>query len=213
MFRSTVLAALAAALLTACESASPAAACAPACAGRPCGDDGCGGSCGTCSAGTTCSAAGTCDAPPPGCTPSCAGKTCGDDGCGGSCGTCSGGLVCGASASCELPPSPACGGALRCSFEAHTAFEYACAKRGDGTWDCQRTGYVIDWIPGVYQGAYANYDACRIACAGGNSSCGHTDVDYVVECQACEASCVAPTSTEACTLATADACPFPCGCR
>jgi len=54
------------------------------CHGKQCGDDGCGGSCGTCAPGTTCNAEGACVT----CTPSCAGKSCGDDGCGGSCGTC-----------------------------------------------------------------------------------------------------------------------------
>jgi len=33
-------------------------ACLPACTGKQCGDDGCGGSCGTCAAGTTCIAGG-----------------------------------------------------------------------------------------------------------------------------------------------------------
>lgn len=48
-----------------CSDASDAGAdagpeaCTPACGGRVCGDDGCGGSCGTCGAGTTCSD-GTC---------------------------------------------------------------------------------------------------------------------------------------------------------
>ncbi len=56
------------------------------CKDKQCGHDGCGGSCGTCAAGTTCNESGACVA----CTPSCNGKTCGDDGCGGSCGTCAG---------------------------------------------------------------------------------------------------------------------------
>jgi hypothetical protein len=55
-----------------------------ACGTKTCGDDGCGGSCGTCSNGTTCES-GTCVGA---CVPSCEGKPCGDDGCGGSCGTC-----------------------------------------------------------------------------------------------------------------------------
>ncbi|MBM4355846.1 MAG: hypothetical protein FJ109_18990 [Deltaproteobacteria bacterium] len=59
--------------------------CAPACGGKECGDDGCGGTCGLCGAGTTCQA-GTCKAGA--CTPNCAGKTCGSDGCSGTCGTC-----------------------------------------------------------------------------------------------------------------------------
>ncbi|MCA9607115.1 MAG: hypothetical protein KC619_16025, partial [Myxococcales bacterium] len=55
-----------------------AGGCVPSCVGRTCGDDGCGGSCGTCTTGTC--EAGTCS-----CTPNCVGRTCGDDGCGGSC--------------------------------------------------------------------------------------------------------------------------------
>ncbi len=67
------------------------AACAPACGGRECGDDGCGGSCGTCSGGGTCSN-GVCGGGS--CTPDCAGRECGDDGCGGSCGSCLAGEAC-----------------------------------------------------------------------------------------------------------------------
>ena len=63
--------------------------CTPSCVGKECGDDGCGGSCGTCPPGKTCK-----DYRCIGCTPSCVGKECGDDGCGGSCGTCPPGKKC-----------------------------------------------------------------------------------------------------------------------
>jgi hypothetical protein len=96
--------------------------CSPNCSGKVCGDDGCGGTCGTCpvagqvcNKGVCCSpncsgkvcgdngcggSCGTC--PTPGqvckngicCTPNCTGKVCGDDGCGGSCGTCPSGISC-----------------------------------------------------------------------------------------------------------------------
>jgi hypothetical protein len=56
--------------------------CLPLCEQKSCGDDGCGGSCGSCAENEAC-AEGQCL-----CVPSCAGKTCGDDGCGGSCGEC-----------------------------------------------------------------------------------------------------------------------------
>jgi len=56
--------------------------CTPSCASKNCGDDGCGGSCGTCSSPSQC-VNGVCS-----CSPSCLGKMCGDNGCGGSCGTC-----------------------------------------------------------------------------------------------------------------------------
>lgn len=76
--------------------------CLPDCEGRVCGDDGCGGSCGSCETGITCSDQGQC-----GCTPSCDGKACGDDGCGGDCGQCFVGEVCqGGTCECE----PQCGG-------------------------------------------------------------------------------------------------------
>ena len=77
----------------------PTCVCTPACAGLACGDDTCGGTCGTCGAGTACSQDQTsCVA----CTPSCTGAVCGDDGCGGSCGTCAGTDVC-AGGAC-VPP-------------------------------------------------------------------------------------------------------------
>lgn len=69
---------------------APKTACEPSCEGRACGDDGCGGSCGACEDGLSCSH-GQCIA---GCVPNCAGLTCGDDGCGGSCGTCEENFTC-----------------------------------------------------------------------------------------------------------------------
>jgi hypothetical protein len=71
-----------------CEpDASPA--CEPDCDRRQCGDDGCGGSCGTCPAGTACAPAGICV-----CVPECGARTCGGDGCGASCGTCAADETC-----------------------------------------------------------------------------------------------------------------------
>ncbi len=69
-----------------CRGACP---CEPECAGKVCGGDGCGGSCGECTAPAVCQPDGTCA-----CIPACTGRECGDDGCGGSCGECLGGLVC-----------------------------------------------------------------------------------------------------------------------
>jgi hypothetical protein len=70
--------------------------CIPDCYGKECGDDGCGGSCGTCAFGESCTY-GTCSSS---CTPDCYGKECGDDGCGGSCGTCGYGKTCDAYGTC-----------------------------------------------------------------------------------------------------------------
>lgn len=73
--------------------------CEPACTGLSCGDDSCGGSCGSCAAGEDCNA-GQCV---PACTPDCAAKSCGDDGCGGMCGDC-GSFSCTAG-QCDWPPT------------------------------------------------------------------------------------------------------------
>lgn len=65
--------------------------CVPNCAdyGRKCGSDGCGGTCGSCSAGKICSE-GQCVSS---CSPVCESGYCGPDGCGGTCG-------CGADKNC-----------------------------------------------------------------------------------------------------------------
>jgi len=74
--------------------------CTPDCTGRQCGDDGCGGSCGTCAYDEWCNDLGICVWE---CQPDCTGKECGPDGCGGSCGTCAPMQVCDATARCVLP--------------------------------------------------------------------------------------------------------------
>jgi hypothetical protein len=71
--------------------------CTPQCSGKQCGSDGCGGTCGTCATGQTCSASGQCTGS---CTPQCSGKQCGSDGCGGSCGTCATGQICSPTGQC-----------------------------------------------------------------------------------------------------------------
>jgi len=66
----------------------PELTCLPACEGRDCGDDGCGGTCGSgfycggAAAPGLCLDDGTC------CLQQCLGRFCGDDGCGGDCGVC-----------------------------------------------------------------------------------------------------------------------------
>ncbi|MCB9738975.1 MAG: hypothetical protein H6747_06890, partial [Deltaproteobacteria bacterium] len=73
--------------------------CTPDCSSRNCGDDGCGGSCGTCQDGWTCPTNGICI-----CATDCAGKACGGDGCGGSCGVCAGDATCDAGGQCICKP-------------------------------------------------------------------------------------------------------------
>jgi hypothetical protein len=63
--------------------------CQPNCDGKECGDDGCGGTCGSCCPGIPC-IDGICN-----CAPlDCSGKECGPDGCCGSCGECPAGFEC-----------------------------------------------------------------------------------------------------------------------
>ena len=98
--------------------------CTPACAGRQCGGDNCGGTCGTCAAGQTCSSTGTCAAA--GCTPVCAGKACGPDGCTGTCGTCAAGATCSAAGQCV---STACAHGLCAAGPALAASCDPCAAK------------------------------------------------------------------------------------
>ncbi len=84
--------------------------CRPDCRDLECGDDGCGGSCGTCPGGDECSPTGHC------CVPDCEGRVCGGDGCGGSCGQCEPNLFCvDEGRGCE----PSAGGYEHASREVH----------------------------------------------------------------------------------------------
>ncbi|KKW01417.1 MAG: Galactose oxidase [Parcubacteria group bacterium GW2011_GWA2_48_9] len=91
--------------------------CVPACIGKVCGSDGCGGSCGDCSAGTICS--GESCVP---CTPNCTGKICGSNGCGGSCGSCSSEMSCSAG---QCITNPSGGGIIKPCFLAGTSIGLA----------------------------------------------------------------------------------------
>lgn len=81
--------------------------CVPACDGLECGDDGCGGSCGTCPAAAPICTEGTCTIA---CAPNCAGSACGDDGCGGSCGTCPSAAPMCIANQCVATCTPSCAG-------------------------------------------------------------------------------------------------------
>jgi len=67
------------------------ATCNQQCQGKECGDDGCGGQCGSCGFDQECNDQGQCVAT---CDKQCLGKECGDDGCGGQCGSCGFDQVC-----------------------------------------------------------------------------------------------------------------------
>ncbi len=82
--------------------------CVPQCDGKECGADGCGGLCGFCVFGLTCSPAFKCK---PNCTPACDGKQCGPDGCDGFCGSCPKNFQCGPDGKCyDVTCIPSCAG-------------------------------------------------------------------------------------------------------
>lgn len=104
-------------LHAACDEGDPieasyASICVSECEDRECGDDGCGGSCGTCKGcGYECQW-GTCE------FSACDDLECGDDGCGGSCGQCT-----------QWPRSACTGGLCTCS---PSCTEMACGDDGCG---------------------------------------------------------------------------------
>jgi len=60
--------------------------CTPQCEGKLCGDNGCGGTCGSCPKEFNCNTDGQCVSNA--CVPQCDGRVCGFDGCDGTCGEC-----------------------------------------------------------------------------------------------------------------------------
>ena len=81
--------------------------CTPACDGKECGNDGCGGSCGTCDPGFYCDQ-GSCQEGE--CVPDCEDKECGSDGCEGACGDCLDGYYCDQGTCVEGECVPLCDG-------------------------------------------------------------------------------------------------------
>ncbi|GEM_PF-1508435 len=131
--------------------------CTPKCAGKECGDDGCGGSCGTCDAGFLCNA-GMCEA----CVPACDGKECGDDGCGGSCGTCAAGEECSGLGKCDEPgnwPTNCQGTQAPVSDDCMGATYEGCCNNGITYWCENNALYCID-------------------CPANGAQCGWSDQGY-----------------------------------
>lgn len=89
-----------------CDDGVCAAICISECS-RACGDDGCGGSCGTCPDSAPFCTQNGCSAE---CIPDCAARACGDDGCGGSCGQCTSAMPFCSDGQCVQDCDPACDG-------------------------------------------------------------------------------------------------------
>jgi|GEM_PF-1816696 len=135
--------------------------CAPDCNGRSCGDDGCGGTCGTCSAGTCDADTGVCQ-----CTPSCDGTSCGvSDGCGGVCG-------CGAGQVCNNPQgtggtccAPSCSG-KECGSDGCGGTCGDCQGTFNGQGNCDTaSGMCVCDGTGVCSSKQCGTDGCGNACS------------------------------------------------
>jgi len=161
-----------------------AVACTPNCGARRCGDNGCGGSCGSCAAGQACTAAGTCAAST--CTPNCTGRSCGMDGCGGSCGSCSG------TGSCNAMTGQCC--TPNCDGRS-------CGPDGcGGVCGTCPGGLVCDSVRGSCT------PTCTPTCAGRNcgpNNCGTGSCGTCLSGQACSPS---GTCVSACFARVGDAC-------
>ena len=132
--------------------------CLPDCDGKQCGDDGCGGVCGTCAPGTLCEE-DMCMA----CEAQCEGKVCGDDLCGGTCGSCDPFDECVEGQCIECVPQcegkecgdDGCGGECgKCGEEQACTTEYKC----------------VDCVPQC-EGMICGPDGCGGTCNGCTFDC------------------------------------------
>ncbi len=143
-----------------------AVACVPDCAGRECGDDGCGGVCGSCPAAAPICDDGLCAVS---CQPACAGKQCGPDGCGGTCGACTGEATCDAAGVCQPPVcSPQCGG-KECGDDGCGGACGACP----GGYACDAAFQCVSTCAPSCVGKQCGDDGCGGSCGAcsGGSSC------------------------------------------
>ncbi len=187
-----IVGALLALSLTACSSSgsdSDSGVCEPVCSGRDCGDDGCGGTCGSCDGNSFC-ALGQCV-----CQPQCGLNVCGDDGCGGTCGTCPTGFACDAG---ECLCAPDCG-------------DRSCGD--DGCWgSCGTCGSDELCVtgeccePDCAPGQECGDDGCGGECGScpGGVTCADGICDCTSECVA--GSCAPDACGQPCPCADGEAC-------
>ncbi len=170
--------------------------CIPDCFLSDCGDDGCGGSCGTCAPGEECFA-GFCFSSDWGsgggfgCTPDCTGRTCGDDGCGGSCGNCGYGQECDTSTGlCMAACIRQCAG-RNCGPDACGGTCGACS----GGWTCTAQGVCAAPAEGGGTTAGCAPDCNGKDCGddGCGGSCGYCGIgrrcNESFVCEQCEPEC------------------------
>lgn len=153
--------------------------CVPSCGTRSCGDNGCGGVCGTCSGSFTCSAAGSCV-----CEPECGDRTCGPDPrCGLSCGDCALCTVCDDAGAC-VP-----GGDLSCPAY-FVGLEWCEAGDNDCPAACRTavvagSGDLADTVAACFEASCAQCEDLECLRECGATGCGQ---DYL-DCFAGTGSC------------------------
>ncbi len=159
--------------------------CVPLCAQfQECGDDGCGGSCGTCSeAGEVCCADLFCGA----CALDCTGKQCGHNGVGGSCGSCPEGMVC-ALGGCVKAGTGTCRQWYQCT---------ECETWDDACWDdCGK------WLDSSGKQAQAKLSGCAAVhcteCPQGTEGQACWDECLFTYCALEFAECFAQGGTKTC---------------
>jgi hypothetical protein len=133
--------------------------CTPSCDGKACGNNGCGGSCGDCSAPTPFCNLGTCGAT---CVPSCDGRVCGDDDCGGSCGSCAVSESCVGGTCAPLPNELTCAGG-RCGGNAPGGCSCAASCLSGGAPCCADAEAVCGCFPKCTDKACGD-DGCGGSC-------------------------------------------------
>ena len=189
-------------------------ACTPSCLDEggallTCGDNGCGGSCGTCETGSWCDE-GSCVG---GCVPACDGKVCGPDGCEGSCGDCAAGSACDPAGQCIPDCVPTC--------VNETGEDIVCGPDGCGGScgtclggdTCEADGQCVgDCVPAC-DGKACGPDGCEGTCGDcqGTDTCdaaGQCVGDCVPDCDGkacgpdgCEGTCGDCLDTETCDAA------------
>lgn len=146
--------------------------CTKKCDGKKCGDDGCGGTCGTCDGGQLCNN-GNCAS----CTPaSCNGVDCGDDGCGGTC-SCGKDEICGVDKKCY-----SCDRAANCEGKSDCEDDGCGGTCGDKK--CEKGLFcnpIKGCVPCSCDGMMCGDDGCGNPCgecAPGEEICSNGNCEY-----------------------------------
>lgn len=142
-----------------CVDDPDCSSCLPSCGARECGDNGCGGECGTCAPGETCGG-GYCESTV--CVPSCRLGGCGlGDGCGGTCG-CDAGETCDGAGFCVEDTCTAYCAPGRCGMGDGCGGTCGCGNDES----CTDAGFCEEevCVPDCSEGRVCDYDGCGNLC-------------------------------------------------